>query len=111
MWDEKLFFPHDIYLKYFTTIQGIHFTPREIDIMTCVFHTRGTSKIASFLAISPNTVLAHTRSILGKLGGTSRESIIDFIEKSDQVSTFKRYYTRLVLKSEFEKTLKVILKQ
>ncbi len=111
MRDEKLFFPHDIYLKYLTTVQGIHFTERETDIMTCVFHRRGTSKIASFLAIAPNTVFAHTNNILRKLDCHSREEIIDFIENSGQVYIFKKYYTRLVLKSEFEKTLKIISKK
>ncbi len=111
MRDEKLFFPHDIYLKYLTTVQGIHFTERETDIMTCVFHRRGTSKIASFLAIAPNTVFAHTNNILRKLDCHSREGIIDFIENSGQVYLFKKYYTRLVLKSEFEKTLKIISKK
>ncbi|EKE10469.1 MAG: Tetratricopeptide repeat protein [uncultured bacterium] len=103
-------FPQDIYLKHLNIIRGIHFTPREIEVMACILHKRGTSKIASFLSIAPNTVFVHTRNITAKLGCNSREGIIDFIEKSNKLSFLRNYYARLVIEAEFGKTLKAISK-
>src|SRR3989338_8750287 len=78
--------------------------------MACILHKRGTSKIASFLSIAPNTVFVHTRNITAKLGCNSREGIIDFIEKSNKLSFLRNYYARLVIEAEFGKTLKAISK-
>ena len=103
-------FPRDIYLKHLTLIQDIHFTPREIDVIACILHGRGTSKIASFLSLSPNTVFVHTRNITIKLGCNSRESIIDFVEKSKKLSILREYYSLLVIEFEFEKTLTSLAK-
>src|SRR5436190_21266292 len=65
-----------------SVIKEISFTPREIDIISCLMHMRGPHKISSLLVISPNTVVAHIRNIRLKIGCNSREGIIDFIEKS-----------------------------
>src|SRR3990167_5706961 len=93
-------FPQDIYLKHLNIIE----------VMACILHKRGTSKIASFLSIAPNTVFVHTRNITAKLGCNSREGIIDFIEKSNKLSFLRNYYARLVIEAEFGKTLKAISK-
>ncbi len=68
--------------QYIEKINGIHFTHREIDILAFLISGRSGKKIASCLAVSPKTVENHTRNIMGKLSCNSRESIIDFVEKS-----------------------------
>jgi DNA-binding CsgD family transcriptional regulator len=83
------FFLRDIYSEHLAIIKGIHFTPREIDVIACLVSLRGTSKIASLLGISSYTVLTHTRNIMLKLECNSREGIIDFIERSHKLFFIK----------------------
>jgi len=42
----------DLYTNHLATVEGIHFTSREIDVMACLLKLRGTSKISSLLEIS-----------------------------------------------------------
>ena len=37
-------------------IKGITFTERELDIIACIMHLKGSKKIAQILGISPRTV-------------------------------------------------------
>ena len=110
MQGDNLLFPKDIYEKHLGCIKGVNFTPREIDVISCLLNRRGTRKIASLLTISPNTVLAHTRNVMVKLGCNSREGIIDFIERGQSLLWMRKYYARLVIQAEFEKSLKNISK-
>jgi len=110
MHGSNLLFPKDIYEKHLGCIKGVNFTPREIDVISCLLNRRGTSKIASLLIISPNTVLAHTRNVMVKLGCNSREGIIDFIERGQSLLWMRKYYARLVIHAEFKKSLKNISK-
>lgn len=103
-------FPQDIYFQDLKTIQDIPLTPREIDIIACLLHVRGTSKIASLLSLSPNTVLVHTRNLMVKLGYNSRDNIIDFIESSPKLPVLREYYISLKIEAAFTKTLKAISK-
>ncbi len=104
----NLFFLQDLYTDHLATIEGIHFTHREIDIMACLLHVRGTSKISSLLVVSSHTVVTHVRNIMSKLECSSREEIIDFIEKSHKSSLFKKYYAGFVVASAFAKSLEKI---
>jgi len=104
------FFPPNIHGEDLTVIQGVHFTPREIDAISCFIKVRGTSKISSLLSISPNTVIAHSRNIMLKLGCNSREGIIDFIEQSQTLPLIRMRYGNLVTYAAFEKCLKDISK-
>lgn len=104
----EFIFPKDIYSKYLKTIREIYFTQREIDIIACILQVRGTSKVASFLSISPNTALIHIRNIMLKIGCNSREGIIDFVEKSSKIYLLETYYIKLILEEEFKKALKKI---
>lgn len=98
--------PHDIYGDHLEVINGIRFTPREIDIIAFVLNGRSAKKTASFLSISPKTVENHTRNIMQKLGCSSRDGIIDFIEKSGSYSQLKEYYLSLLVESEFKLRLR-----
>ena len=63
-------------------INSIIFTPREIDIISCIIHVRGVKKIASILNISPRTVEGYIKNISMKISSNSQEGIKDFVEKS-----------------------------
>lgn len=89
-------------------INGIKFTFREIDILAFMLHGKSTKKIASCLSISPRTVENHVRNIMGKVECNSREAIIDFIEKSKEVSLLKKYYSTLRIESAFKESLREI---
>ena len=95
----------DLYNKYLSEINGIKFTSREIDIISCVLNNRGNKKISAILSISHRTVDSHTYNIISKLSKNSREGIIDFIEKSGKLSYVRKYYFYLVIESAFEKSL------
>ena len=86
------------------------FTFREIDIIACILHNRGEKKIASLLSISPRTVGTHVHNITLKLGQSSRESIIDFVEGSGKLLFIRKYYLHLLIQNSFEKHLTKIAK-
>jgi tetratricopeptide (TPR) repeat protein/DNA-binding CsgD family transcriptional regulator len=90
------------------TINGIKFTPREIDILACILGRRTAKKIASSLHISPKTVENHIRNIMQKLDCNSQERIIDFIEETQEAPLLKQRYTRLFCQASFEQSLKDI---
>jgi len=99
-------FPEAIYKKHLKEINGIKFTPREIDIIAFVLNGRSGKRTAAFLLVSPKTVEARTSKIMGKLKCHSREGIIDFVEKSGSLTAFKLYYESLLINAAFEKILK-----
>lgn len=95
----------DLYENYLSKIGDVKFTFREIDVIACVMHNRGEKKIASLLQISPRTVGTHLHNIMLKLGQNSRESVIDFIEKSGKLLYIKKYYFQILVQSSFEQRL------
>lgn len=106
----KNFFAQDFYEHHLSTIGNIHFTNREIDVISCLLNARGTGKIAVFLSIDKRTVETHIRNIMSKLECNTREFIIDFMEGSDKIPFFKKYYSLLQNRMIFEKSLKEISK-
>lgn len=87
----------EIYLRHLKIINGIKFTHREIDIIGLLICGRSGKKIAAFFSISPKTVENHTHNIMIKLGCNSRESIIDFIEKSGKLIDLREYHSTLLM--------------
>jgi tetratricopeptide (TPR) repeat protein/DNA-binding CsgD family transcriptional regulator len=100
--------PVDIYNHYLKTIGLISFTRREIDIISCLLSGRAAKTIAFFLKISPRTIETHMRNIMLKIGNSSREGIIDFIEKSGKFSIIRKHYQNLLLEAGFERKLKEV---
>ncbi len=101
--------PLDIYNKHLETIGGVRFTPREVDVVACILNGRSAKTIPSLLSISPKTVSAHMTNIRMKTSCSTRESIIDFMEKSDKLAVLKnQYYFSLLTHSFFEKQLEKI---
>ena len=106
----ETFFSQSLYEKNLSTINNIHFTKREIDIIACLLSGRRTSKIAYFLSINPRTVETHIRNIMLKLECNARESIIDFIEAANKVHYLRKCYSFLQLEAIFKKSLSDIAK-
>jgi len=94
-----------LYENYLSVIGDTKFTFREIDVIACILHNRGEKKIASLLLISPRTVGTHLHNIMLKLGQSSREHVIDFIEKSGKMLYIKEYYLQILVQSSFEQQL------
>ncbi len=98
-----------LYKEHLTTINGIKFGFREIDVIACIIHNRGEKKIASILSVQPRTVSVHVQNIMNKIqGSNSKDTIIDFLEHSEKYATIKEYYSHLLVRANFEKQLKKI---
>src|SRR6266446_6112959 len=85
-----------IYFGQLETINGVRFTPREVDIIACLLSGKGTKTVAQFLSIEEKTVETHKYNIMRKLECNSKEGIIDFVEKSNEFSTLKQHYLHLL---------------
>jgi tetratricopeptide (TPR) repeat protein/DNA-binding CsgD family transcriptional regulator len=96
------------YFGQLEIINNILFTAREIDVVACITNMRGNSKIASILDIAKRTVEAHIINIKRKIDNSTREGIIDFVEKSGKCSVFRKHYQNLLIQSNFNKKLKSI---
>jgi DNA-binding CsgD family transcriptional regulator len=88
-----------IYITSLQEIDGIKFTFREIDIIACIVNNRGDKKIAFLLSITPRTVGSHLYNIMNKIGTSSREYVIDFIEKAGKLQYLRQYYSHILAHS------------
>jgi len=100
--------PFHSYDEQLTTINGIKFTHREIDVITSIIHMRGAGKIASLLSISTRTVETHTANIMRKMDANSREGIIDFVEKAGHTPWTHKHYRNLLIQTAFKKLLREV---
>lgn len=89
-------------------INGIKFTGREVEIMSCIISGKSSKSISGLLNISPHTVNTHLRNIMLKLECSSKDHIIKFIESSNHYFTIRDKYLQLNLKRGFYKLLKDI---
>lgn len=89
-------------------INGVRFTYREIDIISCLVNLKKNKKIAAILSISSRTAETHIKNIMAKLGCNSQAAILDLIEKSGNIPLLKEHYLRLLIKSAFEQSLERI---
>ncbi len=104
----KIYLPQEIYTKHLETVNGVRFTPREIEVIVYILSGRTAKAISSFLSVSPKTIETHIRNIMMKLECSSKEGIINFIERSDKLSYVKQYHLCLLAQNSFEKLLKEI---
>lgn len=93
-----------------TTVNGIDFTPREIDILACISNINGRKNIGSLLGISSSTVAGHLRKIFVKTSIYCQSSIKNFLDKSDKVAELHKHYKNLLVQEEFGKILYQIAK-
>ena len=87
---------------------SIRLTVREIDVVACIVHMRGNSRIASILGISPKTVETHVFNVMRKFDCNSRENIIDFATQSGQSAMLRSHYHSLLVEAFFKKKLQEI---
>lgn len=73
-------------------VNGVHFSQKEIEIISHLLGGKSLKTIAHYLSISPRTVEHYLNQIKAKVNATSRDGVIDFIEKSGKLLDFKRYY-------------------
>ena len=95
-----------MYFPKIDLINGVYFTQREIEVISCILNVRGVKKIAAVLAISPRTVEGHIQNILLKLSCNSQESVKDFVERSEQILQINQYYLDLLITSFLKQQLK-----
>jgi tetratricopeptide (TPR) repeat protein/DNA-binding CsgD family transcriptional regulator len=98
----------EFYETHLRTINNVKFRRREIDIVAFMINGRSGKKTASFFSLSPKTIENYTHNIMLRLECNSREAIIDFIEKSDQLKNIRKYYSILLAQDYFESKLKQI---
>ncbi|MBX9804985.1 MAG: tetratricopeptide repeat protein [Alphaproteobacteria bacterium] len=89
-------------------INGVKFTPREIDVIAGLLSGKGSKTIARFLSIEEKTVETHKYNVMRKLECNTKEGIIHFVEKSDKFSALKNHYITLLREAIFEKYLNQI---
>ncbi|MDP2194329.1 MAG: tetratricopeptide repeat protein [Alphaproteobacteria bacterium] len=100
---------NELYREKLATVNGVHFTSREIDIVACIANGRTSKKtIADTLNISPRTVETHTRNITHKINRGSWENIRNFFEDHNILCVLREYYDLLVLDVIFHKTIQKI---
>ncbi len=93
----------EIYLSHLNTLNGIKFTRREMDVMACTLSGKSSKAIADILDISFRTVETHIYRVMQKLKYSSREELIQFIERSGHFSLVHTYYRHLLKQHVFEK--------
>ncbi|MDP3936358.1 MAG: tetratricopeptide repeat protein [Alphaproteobacteria bacterium] len=93
-------------------IQGLTFSPRELDVMACIMNGRTSKKaIAATLQINPGTASTHTRNIMQKLNCSSWEHIRDFIERSGQEDFIQKHLKRVLGRKPFDLLLHQLAEQ
>ncbi len=94
--------------KFYTNkknIDGLEFTRREIDIISCIINGRVSNKeIAKVLDISFRTVEANKNNINRKLRAVTNLTVRDFIEKSSKYQIVKQHYYYLSKDNNFSET-------
>lgn len=92
-------------MQNFELINGIKFTLREIEVISCIICGGSAKSISLILGISTNTVNSHIKNIILKIKGSSKSSIIKFIENSSYYFQMQKKYIDLISVNEFEKVL------
>ena len=89
-------------------VNGVQFTTRQIDILSCFLNGKNPKSIANLLSISQKTVESHGKNIRQRTGHFSLQHLISFVEESGKTLLLKKYYLILCGKIHFEKTLQKI---
>lgn len=89
-------------------INGITFTEREIDCLSCLVCGRSSKFIASLFSLSTRTVETHIHNIMLKVDCNSRQQLLTFIERAKKSDAFRNHYHASLNKGTFEEKLKSI---
>ncbi|HQS84470.1 MAG: hypothetical protein B7Y25_06075 [Alphaproteobacteria bacterium 16-39-46] len=96
------------YNKYFKMTKNVDFTPKELDVISCILTGRRVKEIAGILSNSVKTIDNHIRNIMQKLSCNSREGIINCIEQSGSLPFFRYHYQIIAIHADFIKKLKEV---
>ncbi|MBN9413612.1 MAG: hypothetical protein J0H12_06800 [Candidatus Paracaedimonas acanthamoebae] len=107
---DKIGLTNNFYVTFLSTIEGINFSQREIDIIVCLLTEKSSKEIASFLAIMPRTIDNYLYNIGKRINAKTRKDICEFMRKSHQFSYLSNYYTILSFQIWFEKKLSELSK-
>jgi DNA-binding NarL/FixJ family response regulator len=61
-------------------------TPRELEVLRLLAEGVGTQDMAVRLHVSPNTIRNHVRSLLGKLGASTRLEAVTIARRMDLIA-------------------------
>ncbi|MCI5054966.1 MAG: tetratricopeptide repeat protein, partial [Flavobacteriales bacterium] len=100
--------PQGTCASHLESVNGIKFTRREVDIIAYLLSGKSAKTIATCLSIAPKTIEAHMRNIMMKVECNSRDGIIEFVEKSKKLPSFKEHYINLLTNASFEEELSKI---
>ena len=101
-------FLDDNYNKYIKMTKNIDFTPKELDVISCILTGRRVKEIAGILSNSVKTIDNHLRNIMQKISCNSREGIINCIEQSGSLPFFRYHYQIIAIHADFIKKLKEV---
>lgn len=87
-------------------IQNVSFTKREIDVLACLIFGRSLKGISCFLNIHYKTLEVHVSSIRQKLGFSSRDHIVDALEKSSERDYLAHRYEQIQQSKRFQEILR-----
>lgn len=90
---------HKLQNEYFREIKGIRFTSREIDVIICIFYEKADKKIANILGLSYRTISAHIHNITNKIGCSTKEQIISFVQDRKLFPIIQIYYA--IIKTDY----------
>ncbi len=74
-----------------------HFTARERDIISCVINGKSNKEIGLLLSISYKTVETHNRSIMSKIGCSSRIHVSNFVYSCGKYEELRQHYRANIL--------------
>lgn len=110
---DEIVFPENMYEKYFKVINNIKFTPREIDVISCLMNGKNPKAIAKILStdekiLGVRGIEVQIHNIKQKIGANNRQDIISFIENSNKLLLIRDYYSSLLIQKEFRRILQLI---
>ena len=83
-------------------LNGVRFTKREVDTLSCVIHGKSAKATAFLLSISTNTVNTHVKNIMRKLDCNSQEGIIRLIDShGDQCIYLQNHFMEKIKKDKY----------
>lgn len=98
-----------IYLTNLKDINGIKFTFREIDIVSCLLYNSREKQIAYLLSVAQKTINTHMRNIMQKLAVNSREEVINFVSNTAKLKFLTQHYRQILIDNYFQSCLIKIL--
>lgn len=91
-----------IYASDLWIINGVRFSPREMDVLSAFTTGRSSKKISLLLSISPRTVESHIYNIMHKLNCNSRQGLIELIDENGYYDILRDHYLALSNKKTTE---------